>query len=111
MAISSLDEACEATTQALVENGYFSASQIAGCDGGKDSGQPGFYLLRVNAYCHQEICGSVLLGWYGVDEVTGQVHDWDYDEWTPVGPLMPEGSAPTSEKKLANPPQSAGGDE
>ncbi|HZG34176.1 MAG TPA: hypothetical protein VEZ59_12930, partial [Sphingopyxis sp.] len=54
----------------------FQAKDIAGCDGIIDSSNPpGFRILRVNGYCQEEICGSVLMGWFAVEEETGRIFE------------------------------------
>jgi len=87
-AVSSDDQACERVMSVLAANKTYRADRMAGCDGGKDDNKPGFYVLRVNAYCRDpQGCGSVLLGWYAVEASTGAVHDMDVAEWT-VGPRI-----------------------
>ncbi len=82
------DQACERVMSILAANKSYRAEQMAGCDGGKDDTNPGYYLLRVNGYCRDpEGCGSVLLGWYAVDGATGAVHDMDVGEWQ-IGPRI-----------------------
>ena len=66
---------------AVVAAGIYGSAQIQGCDGGApEEAAPNFNLLRLNAYCHEEICGSVLLGWYLVDTESGRVWEWDMAE-------------------------------
>ena len=80
--VTSDDQACERVMSTLATTKTYRAEQMAGCDGGKNDKNPGYYLLRVNAYCRDpQGCGSVLLGWYAVDEKTGAVHDLDVGEW------------------------------
>ena len=80
-------KACNSIKVALVESGRFKASQLAGCDGIIDSSNPrGFRIARVNGYCREEICGSVLLGWYAVEASSDRVFEIeDVAEWT-LGP-------------------------
>jgi hypothetical protein len=76
-------KACNLIKAALVARGDFKATDIAGCDGIIDSANPpGFRVTRVNGYCHEEICGSVLLGWFAVEEDTGRVFEIaDVGDW------------------------------
>jgi hypothetical protein len=81
--VTSDDQACERIMSVLAENRTYRAEQMASCERGTDENNPGFYVLRVNAHCREpQGCGSVLLGWYAVDEKTGAVHDIDAAEWT-----------------------------
>lgn len=87
-AVSSEDQACARVMSVLAANKTYRAEQMASCDGGEDDNNPGYYFLRVNAYCREpQGCGSVLLGWYAVEASTGAVHDIDVAEWT-VGPRI-----------------------
>ena len=83
--VQSADQACQLATQATVEIGQYQASQIAGCDVVASAGQTsGYYVLRLNAECREELCGSVLLGWFGVERTTGRVYVWDISENSPI---------------------------
>lgn len=70
---------CDKIKAAVVASGEYSAAQIDGCFPveGEDPDNPGFYITRLNAVCQQEVCGSVLLGWYAVEAKTGRVFEWD----------------------------------
>ncbi len=86
--VTSDDQACERVMSVLVENNTYRADQMANCDGGADENNPGYYVLRVNGFCRDpQGCGSVLLGWYAVDERTGAVFEMDVAEWA-VGPRI-----------------------
>ncbi|VVT05008.1 hypothetical protein ERY430_41175 [Erythrobacter sp. EC-HK427] len=63
-------------------NGTYRDEQIYGCELGPREGTD-LHTGRLNAHCREEICGSVLLGWYAVDLEAGRVYDWDYEEWQP----------------------------
>src|SRR5687768_3787327 len=70
--VSSGNEVCELITAAVVARGEYRAPQVAGCDGGSE--KPGGYIVtRLNAHCREPVCGSVLLGWYAVQQDTGHV--------------------------------------
>ena len=77
-------KACASIKAALVESGRFQTSQIADCDGIIDSSNPrGFRIMRVNGYCREEICGSVLMGWYAVEVSSSRVYVIDdVADWT-----------------------------
>ena len=76
--------ACRQAIQAQIDAGLYEASQIAGCDHVRPEGAPNdYYVLRLNSQCREEICGSVLLGWYGVEKGTGRVYDWDISNNVP----------------------------
>ncbi|WP_156878177.1 hypothetical protein [Sphingopyxis sp. QXT-31] len=76
--ISADAKACDLLKASLVANRDFEEKNIAGCDGVVDSfNPPGFRIARVNGYCHEEICGSVLMGWFAVEEDTGRVFEWN----------------------------------
>lgn len=80
--VTSDDDACERVMAVLAANKTYRAEQMASCDGGKDDNNPGYYVLRVNGHCRDpQGCGSVLLGWYGVEASTGAVYDWDVGDW------------------------------
>jgi hypothetical protein len=88
VAVGSDERACELAKRAVAEAGDFSPSQIAGCDVSLDEEtHKRHYVLRLNGYCREEICGSVLLGWYAVDRITAQVSEWDVAEWKLGRPL------------------------
>ena len=77
--------ACRLAIDAQIEAGLYEPSQIAGCNHAERDGTAGgYYVLRLNAPCHEEICGSVLLGWYGVEKDTGRVFDWDISDHAPI---------------------------
>ena len=82
--VSSSDEACELVAKAVIARGDYRAEQIAGCNGDlqdDDDSRAGYYILRLNAHCREDICGSVLLGWYAIEQSTGRVYEWDVAEW------------------------------
>ena len=69
-------EACNAVQTTLAAAKRYSAAEMAGCDGIIDDQNPdGFRVLRVNGYCEQDVCGSVLLGWYALQLATGRVFE------------------------------------
>lgn len=61
----------------MIGRGDYPAQQASGCFEVTEQDPPGFYVTRLNAVCQQEICGSVLLGWYAVEAKTGRVFEWD----------------------------------
>jgi hypothetical protein len=72
----------------LAANKTYRADQLAGCDGGRDENNPGYYVLRVNGVCRDpQGCGSVLMGWYAVGAATGAVYEWEVAEWQ-LGPRI-----------------------
>ena len=80
--VTSEGQACERVKSVLAANKTYREEQMAGCDGGKDDNNPGYYVLRVNAYCREpQGCGSVLLGWYAVEAASGAVHEIDAADW------------------------------
>lgn len=81
--------ACDAIKAALVASKRFESRTIAGCDGVVNSENPsGFRIARVNGFCREEVCGSVLLGWYAVEERSGSVFEVaDVGDWT-LGPQV-----------------------
>jgi hypothetical protein len=90
--VTSDEQACQRVMDVLVANQVYRAEQMASCEIGKDEVNPGFYFGRVNAYCRDpQGCGSVLLGWYAVEEKTGTVHEWDYEEWAVAKPFLHQG--------------------
>jgi len=75
-------EICEASKQAHAQSAGFNVSFIASCDmsGSHTEGDNEFQVLRHSGYCKQDVCGSVLMGWFAVNTATGEVHDWDVGE-------------------------------
>lgn len=71
------DKVCSKIRAAVIGRGDYPASQVAGCFEVTEQDPPGFYVTRLNAVCQQEVCGSVLLGWYAVEADTGRVFEWD----------------------------------
>ena len=68
--------ACNAVQTTLAAAKRYSEAEMAGCDGIVDNQNPdGFRVLRVNGYCEQDVCGSVLLGWYALQLATGRVFE------------------------------------
>ncbi|HET6525590.1 hypothetical protein [Sphingopyxis sp.] len=82
---------CDWLKTMLVASGDFQAKDIAGCDGIIDSSNPpSFRIARVNGYCHEAICGSVLMGWYAVEEETGRVFEVaDVADWKLGSEVIP----------------------
>jgi hypothetical protein len=88
----SAEEACDRARAAVAARGDYRISQIVGCDGGLSSDhidEVGYYVLRLNGACREEICGSVLLGWYAVNQSTGDVYDWDIGDSKPIKRVLP----------------------
>lgn len=81
--VSADAKTCDRLKASLVASGDFEEKNIAGCDGIIDSSnRPGFRIARVNGYCDEEICGSVLMGWFAVEEDTGRVFEVaDVADW------------------------------
>lgn len=79
--VTSDDQACQRVMEVLVANKVYRPEQMQNCEIGLDENNPGYYFGRVNAYCREPICGSVLLGWYAVEAKTGTVHQWNYSDW------------------------------
>lgn len=71
---------CNDLIEAVIAAGSYRASQIAGCGEGQGEAARNLTILRLNAHCREEICGSVLLGWYAVETGTGRVWEWDIGE-------------------------------
>ncbi|WP_066533079.1 hypothetical protein [Erythrobacter sp. CCH5-A1] len=78
--ITSDDQACERVMEVLVANQVYRAEQMQNCEISLEDRHPGYYVGRVNAYCHEPICGSVNLGWYAVEAKTGKVLKYDMAE-------------------------------
>ena len=79
------EDACERAKEAVVDAHLYEMSQIASCEmSDKPTGQE-FYVMRLNGHCREDVCGSILLGWYGVERETGRVFDWDIAENRPGG--------------------------
>lgn len=74
-------EVCETVIDAVSKHGLYQRSQIAGCEIVESASQ-GHRILRLNAHCREDVCGSVLLGWYAVEIQTGRVVDWNIAEST-----------------------------
>ena len=75
-------EACERARAAVARRDAYEKSAIAGCDYSVADNMPNLHVLRLNAFCHEELCGSVLLGWFAVDKDSGQVFEWNVADWT-----------------------------
>lgn len=69
------------STAGFRESHFYPEARIAGCEGGESEDIPGLIVLRLNAVCRQELCGSVLMGWYAVDVETMRVWEWDVEAW------------------------------
>ena len=78
------ERACEAIKTAVVARGDYEMSRIAGCDGIVDDDNPdGYRVVRMNGFCREELCGSVLMGWFALEEETGRVFEIDdVGNWT-----------------------------
>lgn len=74
-------EACDLLQETVVADGTYRDEQIYGCELRPREGAD-LHIGRLNAHCREEICGSVMLGWYAVNLETRQVWEWDisYDE-------------------------------
>jgi len=87
--VTSAEQACDRAKAAVAARGDYQASQIVACDGGLSTNDAGYYVLRLNGACHEEVCGSVLLGWYGVKQSTGEVYEWDIGDSRPINQVVP----------------------
>jgi hypothetical protein len=87
--VTSDDQACARVMAALAAKKAYRAGQMANCDVGKDGVYHGYYTLRLNGHCRDlQGCGSVLLGWYAVDEKTGAVFEMDLRSGWNLGPRI-----------------------
>ena len=69
-------QACEILIAAVVADNRYTRSQVAGCDAENVDGLPGYITLRLDGYCREEVCGSILLGWYAVEAKSNRVFEW-----------------------------------
>lgn len=83
-------QACETVKSAVVADGRYTRSQVAGCDAEDADRLPGYITLRLDSYCREEVCGSVLLGWFAVESESNRVFDWIPGEETVGSELSPE---------------------
>lgn len=92
--IASDDRVCELVKRAVAKRGDYREAQIAGCDrSAPNEDFKGYAVVRLNAYCREEICGSVLLGWYAVQLGSGRVFEWNVADWQ-LGPEIRPASPP-----------------
>jgi hypothetical protein len=88
------DRVCALVKNAVVARGQYQEAHIAGCDGSAPNEDlNGYAVVRLNAYCREEICGSVLLGWYAVQLGSGRVFEWNVADWQ-LGPEINPASQP-----------------
>jgi hypothetical protein len=80
--VSSDDEMCELAKDAVSAEGLYDKTIMAGCDGGVSEEMSDYYILRLNSHCQEDVCGSVLLGWYAVEKDTGRVFVWNVADWS-----------------------------
>jgi len=80
------NEVCKLVKSAVVAQGQYRETQIAGCDGTVQNEYPeGYTVVRLNGFCREQVCGSVLLGWYAVQQTSGRVFQWNVADWA-LGP-------------------------
>ena len=82
--------ACEAIRSAVVAERRYTRSKVAGCDAEDVGRLPGYVTLRLDGYCRQEVCGSVLLGWFAVEKGSNRVFEWMPGEQTVGSELSPK---------------------
>lgn len=82
--------ACEAVRSAVIAERRYTRSQVAGCDAQDVDGLRGYVTLRLEGYCRQEVCGSVLLGWFAVENGSNRVFEWIPGEQTVGSELSPK---------------------
>lgn len=90
--IVSQDNACATLKDQIAMTGQIaSPASEWGCEFIEESRIPsGFYLVALRGTCHEDICGSTLIGWYAIRMENGQVSKWDIGEWKlgeRIGPL------------------------
>jgi len=82
--VTSAQSACAAATERVTAERGLPASHVAVCDHiPEESGRPGYYIMGLRAHCREELCGSTLMGWYGVRKTTGEVFEFDVTDWEP----------------------------
>jgi hypothetical protein len=85
-AITNEKAACELAKARVASQGRFKMSAIAFCDVIVSEAQPrGFFVLGLHGKRHDcgGICGSTLMGWFGVERVSGKVFEWDIEKDRP----------------------------
>ena len=81
-------EACEMLISAMNASdsyraaNFYPEAQIAGCNGGPSEDNSNIYHFRLNGVCREEICGSVLMGWYAVDKKSGRAWELDINDYS-----------------------------
>lgn len=82
------DEVCALIKNAVVAQGQYREAQIASCDPVSEM-RKGYLVTRLNGHCREEICGSVLLGWYAVHRDSRRVFKWTVGDDTPGAEIYP----------------------
>lgn len=85
MPVSSERTACERVVESVVQAGRYTRNIINGCGHASDEDAPNYFVVRLNTHCREEICGSVLLGWFAVNKQSGRVFNWDVGEGQVAG--------------------------
>ena len=82
--VNTEEAACDLTKARVAARDHYPVSAIAFCDFLVARAQPkGFYVLGLHGKrddCGGDVCGSTLVGWFAVQEATGQVFEWDMVE-------------------------------
>ena len=82
--------ACAVAKQRVAAEYHRTLASIPRCDPLRaGDSPPGYYVLALRGWCREEICGSVLIGWFAVEKRTGRVFAWDVGEWRLGAPLGP----------------------
>jgi hypothetical protein len=79
--------ACASAKRVIAARGHFPISAIALCDFIVPEERPkGYYVLGLHGKrddCGGDVCGSTLMGWFAIKKSTGQVFEFDLEEWRP----------------------------
>lgn len=90
--IVSQDNACSALKNQIAITGQIaSPASEWGCEFIEESHAPsGFYIVALRGTCHEDMCGSTLIGWYAIRKENGQINKWNVGDWKlgeRIGPL------------------------
>jgi len=90
-AVPSAQVACDVATVQVTTKRNLLSTHVALCDHLPEESVPrGYYVLALYADCAAQLCGSGNIGWFAVEQTTGEVFDFKVATWEIGPPLADE---------------------
>jgi len=96
VAVANEDGACELAKTVVRTDRQLPPSRIAYCDViAKDDSPRGYYVMALYSDRRCDGVCSANMGWFAVEEATGEVFEWDVAEWKRGRPVDHEPPRPS----------------